>query len=223
MAKFKKIDTIGIIKGTGIVPVFYSADVELTKKVVKACYDGGIRAFEFTNRGDGAHRVFKEVIGFVREECPEMAFGAGTILDAPTAAMYLQLGADFLVSPCIVDEVIPLANRRGVPYSPGCGTVTEIVHAMERGCDLVKVFPAGTVGGPDFVKNVLAPLPWAMVMCTGAVEPTEENLTAWAKSGVTAVGMGSKLFPKDVLAAGDWAALSALCAKCLAWFGGAAN
>ena len=109
MAKFKKFDTVGIIKGTGIVPVFYNADVELTKKVVKACYDGGIRAFEFTNRGDGAHRVFK--------------------------------------------EVIPLANRRGVPYSPGCGTVTEIVHAMERGCDLVKVFPAGTVGGPAFVKN----------------------------------------------------------------------
>ena len=218
MAKFKKIDTIGIIKGTGIVPVFYSADVELTKKVVKACYDGGTRAFEFTNRGDGAHRVFKEVIGFVREECPEMAFGAGTILDAPTAAMYLQLGADFLVSPCIVDEVIPLANRRGVPYSPGCGTVTEIVHAMERGCDLVKVFPAGTVGGPDFVKNVLAPMPWVMLMCTGAVEPTEENLTAWAKSGVTAVGMGSKLFPKEVVKAGDWAAVSALCAKCLAWF-----
>ena len=218
MSRFKKVETIGIIKDTGIVPVFYSPDVELTKKVVKACYDGGIRAFEFTNRGDGAHRVFKEVIEFVRAECPGMAFGAGTILDAPTAAMYLQLGADFLVSPCIVDEVIPLANRRGVPYSPGCGTVTEIVHAMERGCDLVKVFPAGTVGGPDFVKNVLAPLPWAMVMCTGAVEPTEENLTAWAKSGVTAVGMGSKLFPKEVLAAGDWAAVSALCAKCLAWF-----
>ena len=218
MAEFKKFDTIGIIRGTGIVPAFYSADVELTKKVVKACYDGGIRAFEFTNRGDGAHRVFKEVIGFVRKECPEMAFGAGTILDAPTAALYRQLGADFLVSPCVVDEVIPLANRRGVPYSPGCGTVTEIVHAMERGCDLVKVFPAGTVGGPAFVKNVLAPLPWAMIMCTGAVEPTEENLTAWAKSGVTAVGMGSKLFPKEVIASGDWAAVSALCAKCLAWF-----
>jgi 2-dehydro-3-deoxyphosphogluconate aldolase/(4S)-4-hydroxy-2-oxoglutarate aldolase len=162
--------------------------------------------------------VFKEVSEFVRAECPEMAFGAGTILDAPTAGLYLQLGADFLVSPCVVDEVIPLANRRGVPYSPGCGTVTEIVHAMERGCDLVKVFPAGTVGGPAFVKNVLAPLPWAMIMCTGAVEPTEENLTAWAKSGVTAVGMGSKLFPKEVLKAGDWAAVSALCAKCLAWF-----
>ena len=218
MSKFRKIDTISIIRGTGIVPVFYNADVELTKKVVKACYDSGIRAFEFTNRGDGAHRVFKEVISFVRAECPEMAFGAGTILDAPTAALYLQLGADFLVSPCLVDEVAPLCNRRGVPYSPGCGTVSEIVHAMELGCDLVKVFPAGTVGGPAFVKNVLGPLPWAMIMCTGAVEPTEENLTAWAKSGVTAVGMGSKLFPKEVLKAGDWASVSALCAKCLDWF-----
>ncbi len=195
MAKFKKIDTIGKIRATGIVPVFYNKDVELTKKVVKACYDGGIRAFEFTNRGDGAYKVFEQLIGFVREECPELALGAGTVLDAPTAA------------------------RRGVPYSPGCGTVTEIAHAMELGCDLVKVFPAGTVGGPSFVKNILAPLPWAMVMCTGAVEPTEENLTAWAKSGVTAVGMGSKLFPKDLIASGDWAAVSELCRQSLAWFG----
>ena len=221
MAKFNKIDTIGIIRKTGIVPVFYHADVELAKKVVKACYDGGIRAFEFTNRGDGAHKVFEQLMAFVRAECPEMALGAGTILDAPTAALYIQMGADFLVSPCCVDEVITLANRRGVPYSPGCGTVTEIVHAQERGCDLVKVFPAGTVGGPAFVKNILAPRPWAMVMCTGAVEPTEENLSAWARSGVTAVGMGSKLFPKETIKAGDWKAVSDLCAKCLSWFKGA--
>ena len=218
MAKFKKIDTIGIIRKTGIVPVFYNKDADITKKVVKACYDGGIRAFEFTNRGDGANEVFKEVMAFVRAECPEMALGAGTILDAPTAAIYLQMGADFLVSPCMVEDVVKLANRRGVPYSPGCGTVTEIVKAQELGCDLVKVFPAGNVGGPSFVKNILGPLPWAMVMCTGAVEPTEENLTAWAKSGVTAVGMGSKLFPKDVIASGNWASISALCTQCLSWF-----
>ena len=218
MSKFKKIDTIGIIRSTGIVPVFYNADIELTKKVVKACYDGGIRAFEFTNRGDGAHRVFEALMAFVRIECPEMALGAGTILDAPTAALYIQMGADFIVSPCMVEEVVTLCNRRGIPYSPGCGTVTEIVHAQELGCDLVKVFPAGTVGGPAFVKNILGPLPWAMIMCTGAVEPAEENLKAWAKSGVTAVGMGSKLFPKEVLKAGDWAAVSDLCAKSLAWF-----
>ena len=218
MSKFKKIDTIGIIRSTGIVPVFYNADLELTKKVVKACYDGGIRAFEFTNRGDGAHIVFKDLMPFVRAECPEMALGAGTILEPATAALYIQLGADFIVSPSLNPEVARLCNRRGVPYSPGCGTVTEICSAMELGCDLVKVFPAGTVGGPAFVKNILAPLPWAMIMCTGAVEPTEDNLTAWAKSGVTAVGMGSKLFPKDVLASGDWAAVSDLCRKSLEWF-----
>jgi 2-dehydro-3-deoxyphosphogluconate aldolase/(4S)-4-hydroxy-2-oxoglutarate aldolase len=147
-----------------------------------------------------------------------MALGAGTILDAPTAALYIQMGADFIVSPCLVEEVVPLCNRRGVPYSPGCGTVTEIVHAQELGCDLVKVFPAGNVGGPSFVKNVLGPLPWSMLMCTGAVEPTEENLRAWAASGVVAVGMGSKLFPKDVIASGDWAAISSLCRQCLGWF-----
>ena len=220
MAKFNKIDTIGIIRSTGIVPVFYHADVEVAKKVVKACYDGGIRAFEFTNRGDGAYKVFEQLIAFVRAECPEMALGAGTILDAPTAGQYLQMGADFLVSPCLSEEVVPLCNRRGVPYSPGCGTVSEIVRAMELGCDLVKVFPAGTVGGPAFVKNILGPLPWAMVMCTGAVEPAEENLTAWAKSGVTAVGMGSKLFPKETIKAGNWQAISDLCTKCLAWFRG---
>ena len=218
MAKFNKIDTISIIKNTGIVPVFYNKDAEITKKVVKACYDGGIRAFEFTNRGDGANEVFKEVMAFVRKECPEMALGAGTILDAPTAVLYMQMGADFLVSPCMAEDVVKLANRRGVPYSPGCGTVTEMVKAMELGCDLVKVFPAGNVGGPSFVKNILGPLPWAMVMCTGAVEPTEENLTAWAKSGVTAVGMGSKLFPKDVVAAGKWEEISSLCRQCLDWF-----
>ncbi len=218
MAKFNKIDTINLIRTTGIVPVFYNADANITKKVVKACYDGGIRAFEFTNRGDGAHKVFEEVIAFVRSECPDMAFGAGTILDAPTAALYIQMGADFLVSPCMAEDVVSLANRRGVPYSPGCGTVTEIVRAMELGCELVKVFPAGTVGGPAFVKNILAPLPWAMVMATGAVEPAEDNLRAWTASGVTAVGMGSKLFPKDKIAAGDWAGISELCAKSLEWF-----
>jgi 2-dehydro-3-deoxyphosphogluconate aldolase/(4S)-4-hydroxy-2-oxoglutarate aldolase len=220
MSKFKKIDTIGIIRSTGIVPVFYNSDAALAQKVVKACYDGGIRAFEFTNRGDGAHKVFEQLMAFVRAECPDMALGAGTILDAGTASLYIQLGADFLVSPCTVDEVARLCNRRGIPYSPGCGTVTEIVHAQELGCDLVKVFPAGSVGGPSFVKNVLGPLPWAMVMCTGAVEPTEDNLRAWAASGVTAVGMGSKLFPKEVVASGDWEAISSLCRKCLGWFNG---
>ncbi|MBR1871942.1 MAG: bifunctional 4-hydroxy-2-oxoglutarate aldolase/2-dehydro-3-deoxy-phosphogluconate aldolase [Bacteroidales bacterium] len=219
MAKFGKIETLEIIRRSGIVPVYYNADIQTCKNVVKACWSGGIRAFEFTNRGDGAFRIFEALIPFVREECPGMALGAGTILDAPTAAMYIGAGADFIVSPCTSAEVARLCNRRCVPYCPGCGTVTEIVNALELGCDLIKIFPAGTVGGPAFVRNVLAPLPKLMLMATGAVEPTRENLSAWAASGVTAVGMGSKLFPKAAMEQGDWAAVSALCRSSLEWFG----
>lgn len=218
MSKSCLIDTLALIRETGIVPVFYSPDVELTRQLMKACYDGGIRAFEFTNRGEDALRVFEELVPFVRKNCPGMVLGAGTLLDAPTAAMYLQAGADFLVSPCMIEEVAALANRCGVPYCPGCGTVTEVVHAMEKGCLLVKLFPAGTIGGPAFVKNLLAPLPWAMLMATGSVEPVEENLQAWARAGVTAVGMGSKLFPEAVLKARDWESVTALCKQSMAWF-----
>ena len=218
MSKFNKTDTVCKVRSTGIVPVFYNADAEIAKNVAKACYDGGIRVFEFTNRGDMAHKVFEQLILFVHRECPGMALGAGSVLDAPTAALYLQMGADFIVSPCMVEEVVALCGRRGVLYCPGCGTVTEIVHAMELGCDLIKVFPAGTVGGPDFVRNVLAPLPWAMLMATGTVEPAEENLASWAESGITAVGIGSKLFRREVLAAGDWDEVSRLCRACLEWF-----
>ena len=218
MAKFLKLDTLQKIRTTGIVPVFYHADAATACQVLKSCYDGGIQAFEFTNRGDGADLVFAQLMAFCRAECPDMALGAGTVLEAPTAARYIQLGADFIVGPNLNPEVARLCNRRGVPYTPGCGTVTEISNAQELGCELVKVFPAGCVGGPAFIKNVLAPLPWAMLMATGAVEPTQENLQAWAASGVTAVGMGSRLFPKEALAKGDWQAVTQLCRNCLTWF-----
>ena len=218
MSKFSKIDTIGILRKDGIIPVFYHQDTELTKKVIRACYDGGFRSFEFTNRGDGAQSVFKELALFVHTECPGMALGIGTVLDAGTATLYIQLGADYVVSPCTVEEVARLCNRRGVLYIPGVGTVTEIVHALEIGCDLVKAFPVGGMGGPSFVKNVHGPLPWANVLCSGAVEPTEENLKEWGRSGVFAVEMGSKLFPKEKIAAEDWKAISDLCRKSLEWF-----
>ncbi len=218
MARFSKLHSLSLIKETGVVPVFYNPDLKVTENAVKACYDGGIRAFEFTNRGDRAHEIFRDLKVWAAEACPEMVIGAGTILDAPTAALYIQLGADFIVAPCLNPEVARLCNRRGVPYTPGCGTVSEISNAQELGCDLVKVFPAGCVGGASFVKNILAPLPWSMLMATGAVEPAEENLKAWAASGVTAVGMGSKLFPKDAVANGDWNRISELAAASLKWF-----
>lgn len=215
MAKFSKIQVLAAMQQTGMVPVFYHKDVEVAKKVVKACYEGGVRAFEFTNRGDFAHEVFAEVVKYAAKECPEMIMGIGSIVDAPTAALYLQLGANFVVGPLFNPEVAKVCNRRLVPYSPGCGSVSEIGFAQEMGCDLCKVFPAGNVGGPSFVKNVKGPMPWAMLMVTGAVEPTQENLSAWIKAGVTCVGMGSNLFPAEYLKTENWAGISKLCSDSL--------
>lgn len=216
MAKFSKLQVLNAVAATGMVPVFYNKDIEITKKVVKACYDGGVRAFEFTNRGDFAHEVFAELVKFAAKECPEMILGAGTVVDAGTASLYIQLGANFIVGPLFNPDVAKVCNRRLIAYMPGCGSVSEIGFAQEAGCDLCKVFPAGNVGGPSFVKNVLVPMPWSMIMVTGAVEPTEENLSGWVKAGVTAVGMGSKLFPKEVIAAGNWESITKLCEEALA-------
>lgn len=211
MAKFSKLHVLDTIRRTGMVPVFYDSDASVACRVLKACYDGGVRAFEFTNRGDFALEVFTALMKYCRRECPEMILGAGSVVDAPTAALFLQNGADFVVGPYLNADVARLCNRRLVPYTPGCGSATEIGTAHELGCDLVKIFPAGSVGGPSFVKNLLAPLPWTMIMATGAVEPTEENLTAWMKACTTCVGMGSKLFPKDRIDAGDWNSITEKC------------
>ena len=211
MARFNKIQVLSVMKSTGMVPVFYHNDVETAKQVVKACYEGGVRAFEFTNRGDFAHEVCGELNKWVARECPEMIMGVGSVVDPATAALYIQLGANFIVGPLFNPEVAKVCNRRLIPYTPGCGSVSEIGAAQECGCDLCKIFPAGNVGGPSFVKNVKAPMPWSMLMVTGGVEPTKENLTGWIKAGVTCVGMGSNLFPKEVIAAKDWTWIAAKC------------
>lgn len=211
MAKFNKIQVLNAMASTGMVPVFYHKDVEVAKNVVKACYDGGVRAFEFTNRGDFAQDVFAELVKWAAKECPEMVMGIGSIVDPGTAALYIQLGANFVVGPLFNPEIAKICNRRLIPYTPGCGSVSEIGFAQELGCDLCKVFPAGNVGGPSFVKNVKAPMPWSMLMVTGGVEPTKENLTAWIRAGVTCVGMGSNLFPKEVVDAQDWGWIVAKC------------
>lgn len=216
MAKFNKQQVLSKIAATGMVPVFYNKDAETAKRVIKACYDGGVRAFEFTNRGDFAHEVFEEVVKFAAAECPDMAMGVGSIVDAPTASLYIQLGACFVVGPLFNADVAKVCNRRLVPYTPGCGSVTEVGMAQENGCDLCKVFP-GDVLGPKFVKGLKAPMPWSMIMVTGGVSPDEDNLTAWIKAGATCVGMGSKLFPKDVVAAGDWQKVSDKCSEALAY------
>ena len=217
MARFNKMAVITAMHETGMVPVFFNSDLEVCKHVLKACYDGGVRVFEFTNRGDFAHEVFGALVKWAEKECPELILGAGTVIDVPTAALYLQLGANFIVGPNFVPEIAPVCNRRLVPYCPGCGSVTEISNAQSMGCDVTKVFPAGNVGGPTFVKNVLGPLRWSNIMVTGAVSPDEENLTAWVKAGVFCVGMGSKLFPKDVIAAGNWQYITDKCKEALGY------
>ena len=216
MAKFDKIAVLAKIGSTRMVPVFYHKDAEVAKKVVKACYDGGVRAFEFTNRGDFAHEVFAEVVKFAAKECPEMAMGVGSVVDPATAALYIQLGACFVVGPLFNPDIVPVCNRRLVPYCPGCGTVSEIGKAQELGCDLCKLFP-GDVYGPAFVKGMMAPCPWTKLMVTGGVAPTKENLTAWVKAGVYCVGMGSKLFPKDEVAAGNWQYITDKCRESLGY------
>ena len=215
MARFDKIAVLNKMAATGVVPVFYNSDAEVAKQVVKACYEGGVRAFEFTNRGDFAHEVFAEVVKYAAKECPEMAVGVGSVVDAPTAALYIQMGACFVVGPLFNAEVAKVCNRRLIPYTPGCGSITEVGVAQEAGCDLCKVFP-GDVLGPKFVKGLMAPMPWSKIMVTGGVEPTVDNLSKWFKAGAYAVGMGSCLFPKEVVAAGDWATISRLCAESIA-------
>lgn len=186
------------IQQVPLVPVFYHADPTVCAGVLAACYRAGIRAFEFTNRGHFAHERFAELSKQCAQDFPDMALGAGTILDAPTAALYMQLGADFVVAPNFSEDVARVCNRRKVAYMPGCATLTEVTTALEWGVEVVKVFP-GDVLGPGFVKGMRGPLPWASAMVTGGVEPTRESLSTWFGAGAVAVGMGSQLFPKDLL------------------------
>lgn len=215
MAKYNKLEVLSAIRETGMVPVFYNADLEISKNVVKACYDGGVRAFEFTNRGDFAQEVFGELVKYANKELPGMIMGVGSVVDPATAALYIQLGANFVVGPLFNPAIAPVCNRRLIPYCPGCGSVSEIGAAQELGCDLCKVFP-GDVLGPAFVKGLRAPMPWSQIMVTGGVKPEKENLAGWFKAGATCVGMGSNLFPKDVIAAKDWGKITELCKNALA-------
>jgi 2-dehydro-3-deoxyphosphogluconate aldolase/(4S)-4-hydroxy-2-oxoglutarate aldolase len=216
MAKFDKLAVMQKIGSTGMVPVFYHKDAEVAKKVIKACYEGGVRAFEFTNRGDFAQEVFAECVKFAATECPELAMGVGSVVDAPTAALYLQLGACFVVGPLFNADIAVVCNRRCVTYCPGCLTPSEIGKAQEVGCDFTKVFP-GDVVGPNLVKGLMAPMPWSKIMVTGGVSPDKENLEGWFKAGVYCVGMGSKLFPSDKVKAEDWQYVTDKCKEALGY------
>jgi 2-dehydro-3-deoxyphosphogluconate aldolase/(4S)-4-hydroxy-2-oxoglutarate aldolase len=215
MSRFTRIEVALKMKETGMVPVFYHKDAELCKNVVKACYDGGVRVFEFTNRGDFATLVFAELNKWAIENCPEMIMGVGSAIDEGTAAMYIALGANFIVSPVIDEGTARVCNKRKISWSPGCGSVTEINRAHELGAEVVKIFPGQQVGGPEFVKAVKGPMPWTSLMPTGGVTPTEDNLKAWFNAGVTCVGMGSNLFPTEMINTKNWNGITILCSNTL--------
>jgi 2-dehydro-3-deoxyphosphogluconate aldolase/(4S)-4-hydroxy-2-oxoglutarate aldolase len=217
MARFSRLDVLNAILEQGLVPVFYHADAGMAKQVAQACATGGCRLFEFTNRGDFALDVFKELVQACARETPELILGAGTVYDAPTAALYIAYGANFVVSPVFNEEVARLCNRRKIPYLPGCASAGEISAAEEFGAEIVKVFPGDAVGGPAFVKAILGPSPWTRIMPTGGVDANRESLTAWFRAGVAAVGMGSNLLRKEYLAAGDYGAITARTAEVLGW------
>ncbi|MDN3641791.1 bifunctional 4-hydroxy-2-oxoglutarate aldolase/2-dehydro-3-deoxy-phosphogluconate aldolase [Lutimonas halocynthiae] len=196
MSQFSRLEVAQVMKETGLVPLFYHPDLEISKQVVKACYDGGARLLEFTARGDFAHEVFGELVKYVVKELPGMVMGVGSVTDAAAASRYMSLGANFIVTPVLREDIAIVCNRRKVLWSPGCGTLTEITRAEELGCEVVKLFP-GDIYGPNFVKGIKGPQPWTSIMPTGGVSPDKENLQGWFDAGVTCVGMGSKLIKKD--------------------------
>jgi 2-dehydro-3-deoxyphosphogluconate aldolase/(4S)-4-hydroxy-2-oxoglutarate aldolase len=207
MAKFERVDVIIKIREAGIVPVFYHKDAEVCRNVIKACYDAGIRVFEFTNRGDFAHELFGELNRWAEKEAPGLIMGTGSVVEPATAALYIQLGANFIVSPVLNPDMAKICNRRKILWVPGCGSLSEISQAEELGADIVKIFPGLATGGPDFVKAIKGPCPWTSIMPTGGVEATVENLREWFEAGVTCVGIGSNLITREYIQKKDWTGL----------------
>lgn len=198
MAQYTRIEVATAMQETGMIPLFFHSDIELGKNILKACYNGGARLLEFTARGDFAHEVFGALNKYAIKELPGMILGVGSVTDAAQASLYMALGANFVVTPVLREDIATVCNRRKVLWSPGCGSLTEIARAEELGCEIVKLFP-GDLYGPKFVKGIKGPQPWTSIMPTGGVSPTEENLKGWFDAGVTCVGMGSQLISKDII------------------------
>lgn len=217
MARFMRLEVINTLLDVGLVPLFYNADVETSVELASACARGGAKVIEFTNRGELAYPVFTELIKHFAKADPTLILGVGSIIDAPTAALYMASGANFIVGPSFNPEIARLCNRRKILYMPGCATETEISTAEEYGTEICKIFPGETVGGPAFVKAVMAPCPWHRLMPTGGVDATEASVNEWIKAGAAAVGMGSKLITAQAVKDKDYDGISKRASECTEW------
>lgn len=214
MANFSRIEVVNVMEQTGLVPLFYHPDLDTAIAILKACYQGGARLMEFTARGDFAFEVFSSLIKYAAKELPGMILGVGSVTDAAAASLYMQMGANFIVTPVFREDIAIVCNRRKVLWSPGCASLSEIAKAEELGCEIVKLFPGGTYGA-SFVKAVKGPQPWTKIMPTGGVSPTMESLKPWIDSGVSCVGIGSQLISKDLVDQKDYEALRAKVSEAL--------
>lgn len=194
------------VVATGMVPVFFHPEPKTACRVVETSYRAGVRAFEFTNRGEEAPDVFQELV-HLKSHLPELALGIGTVMNPEEAETFVKIGADFIVSPILDKKVGTYCQSQSIPWIPGCATLTEIIEAVNHGAELVKIFPAQVLG-PSFVKSVLGPCPDLKIMPTGGVKPTLDNLKAWFDAGVYCVGMGSQLFSREFLQADNQEQLS---------------
>ena len=211
----KRLDVALKMREVGVVPLYYNRDTKIMKEVILACYKGGMPIFEFTNRGDFAHETFGELVKWARDEYPDMILGVGSVVDAGTCSLYIQLGAKFIVSPLLNEDMAKVCNRRKILWLPGCATASEINRAEELGAEIVKIFPGPTIGGPKFLKAFLGPCPWSNILPSGGVEPTEENLKAWFDAGAFSVGMGSALISGDIVKNKDYKLLEQTARKAL--------
>jgi 2-dehydro-3-deoxyphosphogluconate aldolase/(4S)-4-hydroxy-2-oxoglutarate aldolase len=217
MARFMRLDVINTILDIGVIPLFYHGEFETAVELVNACARGGAKAIEFTNRGELAYPIFAELIRHFAKAVPTVVLGIGSILDAPTAALYIAVGANFVVGPSFNLEIARLCNRRKILYMPGCATETEISTAEEFGAEICKIFPGETVGGPAFVKAVMAPCPWHRLLPTGGVDASEASIREWIKAGAAAVGLGSKLVSVQAVKEKDYDGIAAKTAQCIDW------
>ena len=211
----KRVDVVLKMREIGVIPLYYNSDVTIMKEVISACYRGGMKIFEFTNRGDMAHELFSELVKWSRDEMPGLLLGVGTVVEAGTCSLYIQMGAKFIVSPLLNEEMARVCNRRKVLWIPGCATASEISRAEELGADIVKLFPGPTVGGARFLKAYLGPCPWSNIMPSGGVSPTVENLTEWFEAGAFCVGMGSQLISREIIQKSDFKKLEELAGSVL--------